>query len=73
MDTEEIQVYFPIFPKTMNDVANYMKNVPYASTFGSLMDSMVATRLDIAHAMRVVSRFMAKSRRAYPEAIKSIF
>ena len=32
-----------------------MKNVPYASAVGSLMYAMVCTRLDIAHAVSVVS------------------
>ena len=36
-----------------------MTLVPYASTIGSLMYAMVCTRPDIAHALGVVSRYMA--------------
>ena len=36
-----------------------MKGIPYASTCGSLMYAMVATRPDIAYAVGVVSRFMS--------------
>ena len=36
-----------------------MKIVPYASAVGSLMYAMVCTRPDIAHAVRVVSRFLS--------------
>ena len=35
-----------------------MSNVPYASIVGSLMYAMVCTRLDIAHPVGVVSRFL---------------
>ena len=36
-----------------------MKKVPYASAVGSLMYAMACTRPDIAHAVRVVSRFLS--------------
>ena len=36
-----------------------MSKVPYASTIGSLMYAMVCTRLDIVHAVGVVSRYMS--------------
>ena len=36
-----------------------MRKVPYASTVGSLMYSMVCMRPDIAHAIKVVSRFLS--------------
>jgi len=35
-----------------------MSKVPYASAVGSLMYTMVYTRLDIAHVVGVVSRYM---------------
>ena len=44
-------------PKTQEEMAR-MSKVPYASTIGSLMYAMVCTRLDIAHAVGVVSRYM---------------
>ena len=37
---------------------DHMSKVPYASAIGSLMYAMVCTRLDIAHVLRVKSRFM---------------
>jgi hypothetical protein len=36
----------------------YMSMVPYSSTLGRLMYAMVCTRVDIAHAVGVVSRYM---------------
>ncbi|MCO5571667.1 hypothetical protein L7F22_025414 [Adiantum nelumboides] len=50
-----------------------MKSIPYASTCGSLMYDMVATRPNIAYAVRVVSRFMSNPGKPHWEAIKSIF
>ena len=40
-----------------------MSHVPYASAVGSLMYAMVCTRLDIAHAVGVLSRYMSKPRK----------
>ena len=37
-----------------------MSRVPYASVVGSLMYALVCARLDIAHAMGVLSRYMSK-------------
>ena len=36
-----------------------MSKVPYASSIGSLMYVMVCTRLDVAHVVGVVSRYMS--------------
>ena len=36
-----------------------MKGIPYASAVGSLMYAIVATRLDLAYAVGVLSRYMA--------------
>nr|KYP55918.1 Retrovirus-related Pol polyprotein from transposon TNT 1-94 [Cajanus cajan] len=47
-----------------------MAKVPYAYIIGSLMYPMVCTRLDIAHAVRVVSRFVSNPRRKHWEAVK---
>ena len=44
---------------------DHMSKVPYASAIGSLMYAMVCTRLDIAHAVRVVSRFMSRPRKQH--------
>ncbi|CAM8878001.1 unnamed protein product [Rhodiola kirilowii] len=51
---------------------DYMQETPYASAIGSLMYSMVCTRLDIAHAVGVVSRFMGNLKKKHWEAVKWI-
>ena len=48
-----------------NVATNSMKVVPYTSTRGPLIYDRVARRLDIAHAMRVVSIFMANLGKAH--------
>ena len=45
-------------PKTQEE-EDKMSKVPYASAIGSLMYAMVCTRLDIAHAVGVVSKYMS--------------
>ena len=45
------------YPTSEKDMKE-MKKVPYASIVGSLMYAMVCTRPDIAHTIRVVSRFL---------------
>ena len=42
-----------------------MRKVPHALAVGSLMYAMVCTRLDIAHAIGVVSRFLSNPSKAY--------
>ncbi|GJS34883.1 retrovirus-related pol polyprotein from transposon TNT 1-94 [Tanacetum coccineum] len=49
-----------------------MSRVPYTSAVGSLMFAMICTRLDIAHAVGVVSRYMAEPGREHWEAVKRI-
>ncbi|GJR12854.1 retrovirus-related pol polyprotein from transposon TNT 1-94 [Tanacetum coccineum] len=49
-----------------------MSRVPYASAVGSLMFAMICTRPDIAHAVGVVSRYMAKPGREHWGAVKRI-
>ncbi|GKC55907.1 retrovirus-related pol polyprotein from transposon TNT 1-94 [Tanacetum coccineum] len=49
-----------------------MSRVPYASAVGSLMFAMICTRLDIAHAVGVVSRYMAEPGKKHWEAVKRI-
>ncbi|GJY59608.1 hypothetical protein Tco_0459500 [Tanacetum coccineum] len=50
-----------------------MDRVPYASAVGSLMYVMVCTRLDLAHAIGVVSRFLSNPGKKHWEAVKWIF
>ncbi|GJU18155.1 retrovirus-related pol polyprotein from transposon TNT 1-94 [Tanacetum coccineum] len=51
-----------------------MSQVPYASTIavGNLMFAMICIRPDIAHAVGVVSRYMAEPSREHWEAVKRI-
>ena len=58
-------------PKS-NEEKVVMAKVPYASPSGSLMYAMVATRPDIAHAVRVVSTFMLNPGEKHWEAVKTI-
>ena len=51
---------------------DHMSKVPYASAIGSLMYAMVCTRLDIAHAVGVVSRFMIRLGKQHWEVVKWI-
>ena len=51
---------------------DHMSKVPYASAIGSLMYAIVCTRLDIAHAIGVVSRYMSRPGKQYWEAVKWI-
>eukprot|EP00253_Pinus_taeda_P028925 PITA_28925 len=67
-DSKPVKVPIPVgvnlfaehFPKTQEEEED-MSNVPYASVVSSLMYVMVCTRLDIAHAVGVLSRFMSKT------------
>ena len=56
-------------PKTAKE-RDHLALVPYASAVGSLMYAMVYTRPDIAHAVRVVSRYMANPGKEHWEAMK---
>ena len=49
-----------------------MSKMSYASAIGSLMYAMVCTRLDIAHVVGVVSRFMSKPGKQHWEIVKWI-
>ena len=55
-------------PKT-KVVIEYMSKVPYSSTVGSLMYAMVCTRLDIAHAGGVLSRYMNNPSKEHWKAV----
>ncbi|GKA61462.1 retrovirus-related pol polyprotein from transposon TNT 1-94 [Tanacetum coccineum] len=50
-----------------------MSRIPYDSVVGSLMYVMVCTRPNIAHAMSVVSRYMAHPEKEHWNAVKRIF
>jgi len=45
---------------------------PYASTIGSLLYAMVCTRLDIAHSLGVVNRFLSNRGKQHWQEVKWI-
>ena len=49
-----------------------MLHVPYASAVGNIMYAMVCTRLDISHAVSVVSRYMDRPRKIHWQTMKWI-
>jgi hypothetical protein len=52
----------------MNSVQRHIEDlafVPYASVVGSIMYAMVCTRLDIAHAVGVLRRYMSTPRKEH--------
>ena len=55
-------------PKT-NMEMEHISSVPYSSAVGSIMYAMVCTRLDISHAVSVVSKYMAYPRREHWQAV----
>lgn len=44
-------------PQSAEEV-EHMSCVPYVSAVGSIMYAMICTRLDISHAVSVISRYM---------------
>ena len=55
---------------TTDDEKEWMMSVPYFSAIGSLMYAIVCTRLDIAHAMGLVTRFLSNPGKEHWEAVK---
>lgn len=62
---------FDLCPKTQWD-KEFMEGIPYKSAVSSIMYAMVSTRLDISHAMGVVSKFMSNLEKPHWEAVKWI-
>jgi hypothetical protein len=59
-------------PKTHEEEED-MSHVLYASAIGSLMYAMFSTRLDIAHAVGVLSRYMSKPGKEHWTTVKRVF
>jgi len=72
LDSKLVKVPIPVgvklspeqCPKTQEEEED-MSHVPYASVVSSLMYVMVYTKLDIAHAIRVLRRFISKPRKEH--------
>ena len=58
---------------TTQEEKDKMAGIPYSSVVGSLMYVMVCTRPDIAHAVRVVNRYLSNPDREHLEAVKWIY
>ena len=56
-------------PRTVEEIED-MSKVLYASAMGCLMYAMVCTRPDLAHAISVVSKYMANPGRQHWDAVK---
>ena len=60
-----------MYPTTREEKEN-MTNVPYSSVIGSLMYTMVCSRLYITHVVGVVSLFLDKPKKDHWEVVKCI-
>ena len=49
-----------------------MSRIPYASTMGSIMYAMICIRSDVAHSLRVVSRYQSDPGKAHWKVVKII-
>jgi len=58
-------------PQSETDI-DRVSNVPYSSDVGSLMYTMVCTRLELSHAVSVVSRYMHNPENDHWKAVKWI-
>jgi hypothetical protein len=67
-----VKLYEDQCPKTHQEEED-MSHVLYASAVGSLMYAMVCTRLDIAHAVGVLSRYMSKPWKYHWTIVKTVF
>eukprot|EP00253_Pinus_taeda_P004432 PITA_04432 len=80
LDSKPVKVPIPVgvrlsaeqCPKTQEEEED-MSRVPYASAVSSLMYAMVCTRLDIAHAVGVLSRFMSKLGKEHWTTVELVF
>ena len=59
-------------PKTQEEEED-MSQVPYASAVSSFMYAMVCTRLDIAHAVGILRRYMSKPEKEHLTIVKRVF
>ena len=55
---------------TTEEKRDHMAKVPYASAIGSMMYVIVCTKLDIEHALGVMSRYMSNPGKQYWEIVK---
>src|SRR3984885_6587080 len=79
-DSKPVKVPIPVgvrlsakqCPKTQEEEED-MFCVPYASVVGSLIYAMVCTRLDIAHVVGLLSKFMSKPGKEHWPVVKRVF
>ena len=58
-------------PKTLEE-SEHMRKIPYASAIGSIMYTMLCTRLDVSFALSVTSRFQSNYGDEHWAAVKII-
>ena len=71
--TTPLSVHFQLsksLEPTTDDDLNYMRIIPYSSAVGSIMYAMVCTRPDLAHGVRVISRFMGNTSKDHWNAVR---
>ena len=51
---------------------NRMSSIPYASAIGSILYAMLCTRLDMAYAWGIISRFQTNPGKEHWKAVKNI-
>ena len=66
-----ISLFRSISPKTLEERVN-MDRIPYPLAIESIMSAMLCTRLDIAHALSVTTRYQVDLGLEYWKAIKCI-
>ena len=59
-------------PET-HEEKRFMERIPYASMMGSVMYTMVCSRLDLAYAVSMISRYMSCPGKPHWQALKWFF
>ena len=79
-DSKSVKVPIPVGVRlsaeqcpTTQEEEEDMSRAPYASAVNSLIDAMVYTKLDIAHVVGVLSRFMSKPGKEHWTTMKWVF
>jgi hypothetical protein len=67
-----VKLFVDQCPRTHEEEED-MSHVPYSREVGNLMYAMVCTRLDIAHAMGFLSRYMSKPGKEHWKIVKIVF
>ena len=69
--SHDISLSEELSPKTKEEKER-MNRIPYASVVGSIMYAMICTRLDVAYALSMCSRYQADPGEQHWIAVKNI-